>query len=145
MNTNNPVILLAEDDENDVFFMQRALQKAGVSSQLQVVADGQQTIDYLQGKDKFADRDQHPLPSLLLLDLKMPFMNGFDVLAWMRSQANLQELPVVVLTSSNEERDRQRAKELGARGYFVKPPTREMVAELIQFLGERSVVPTSSV
>src|SRR5256885_1545001 len=127
MSTGELIILLAEDDENDVFFMQRALQKAGVHHPLHVTTDGRETMEYLAGTKKFTDRAQFPLPSLVLLDLKMPFANGFEVLTWIRSQPSLNDLAIVVLTSSAEERDRQRAAELGAKGYFVKPPTRESV------------------
>lgn len=136
MNPTAPVILLAEDDPNDVFFMQRALAKAGVNLPLQVVKDGQEALDYLAGSGKYNDRIESPLPSLILLDLKMPFVSGFDVLAWIRSQPSLKDLPVIVLTSSAEERDRQRATELGAMAYFIKPPTREMVMEIAELLGD---------
>jgi len=134
MSPNEIVILLAEDDPNDVFFMQRALAKAGINLPLHVVRNGQEALEYLGGLGKFSDRAVFPLPSLLLLDLKMPFVDGFEVLAWARAQSALKQLPVVVLTSSAEDRDRQRAAELGANAYFVKPPTREMVTEILQFL-----------
>lgn len=122
MSTNEPIILLAEDDENDVFFMRRALRKAEVTFPMHLVTNGQEALDYLRGAGKFSDRDQYPLPSIMLLDLKMPFVDGFEVLTWISSQPSLTEIPVVVLTSSAEERDRQKAAELGAKAYFVKPP-----------------------
>jgi CheY-like chemotaxis protein len=134
MNTNEPVILLAEDDDNDVFFMRRALQKAQIECPLQVVHNGQQVLDYFNGEGKYSNREEHPLPSLLLLDLKMPFLDGFEVLHWISAQPSLKELPVVVLTSSAEERDRRRAAELGARAYFVKPPKPETLKEALQFV-----------
>lgn len=80
MNKSTPLILLAEDDPNDVFFMRRALQKAQIELPMQVVSDGQQAMDYLNGEGPFSDREQHPLPALMLLDLKMPFLDGFEVL-----------------------------------------------------------------
>jgi CheY-like chemotaxis protein len=135
MNPSESIILLAEDDENDVFFMRRALQKAEVDFPLHVVTNGQEALDYLGGAGKFQDRKSHPLPSIIFLDLKMPFVDGFDVLAWIRSQPSLKEISVVVLTSSSEERDRQKAAELGAKGYFVKPPNVEMVKEMMRFDG----------
>jgi CheY-like chemotaxis protein len=135
---SSPNILLAEDDDNDIFFMRRALQKAEVNLPLQVVTNGQDAIDYLGGTGKFADRTKHPVPSIMLLDLKMPFLDGFEVLAWIGSQPELKELLVCVLTSSAEERDRQRAMQLGAKGYFVKPPTIEMIKEVMRSLKERS-------
>lgn len=137
MSSNGTVILLAEDDPNDVFFMQRALTKAGINSPLQVVRNGQEALEYLGGLGKFNDRGKFPVPSLLLLDLKMPFVDGFEVLTWVRLQPALKQLPVIVLTSSAEDRDRQRAAELGANAYFVKPPTREMVEEILEFLERR--------
>jgi CheY-like chemotaxis protein len=119
------IILLVEDSEDDVFFMQRALRQAGVHNPLHVVRNGQEAIDYLSGQNDFSDREQHPLPDLVFLDLKMPGTNGFDVLKWIREQP--LSIPVVVLTSSSEEIDRQRAQELGADCYLLKPPTKEMV------------------
>lgn len=137
MSTNATAILLAEDDENDVFFMRRALRKAEINLPLHVVSNGQETVDYLGGVEKFADRNHFPLPSIILLDLKMPFLDGFEVLAWIGSQPALKGIPVVVLTSSAEERDRQKAAELGAKAYFVKPPTTETIREAMRFLNPR--------
>jgi CheY-like chemotaxis protein len=137
MNNNEPFILLAEDDENDVFFMRRALRKAGVELPLHVVKNGQEALDFLSGTGDFANRSQCPPPSLVLLDLKMPFVNGFEVLAWIGSQASLKHIPIVVLTSSAEDRDRQKVMELGAKAYFVKPPTVETVKAILRFLNQR--------
>lgn len=134
MNTNQPIILLAEDDDNDIFFMRRALRKAEINFPLQVVTNGQEALDYLGGIGKFAARENYPLPSLMFLDLKMPFMDGFEVLAWIRSQSCFNNVPIVVLTSSPEERDRQKAAELGARAYFIKPPTPESIKEMMALL-----------
>jgi CheY-like chemotaxis protein len=131
---NAPVILLAEDDRNDVFFVRRGLEQAGVRAGLQVVSDGEDVMDYLTGQGIYGDRNQYPMPSLLLLDLKMPLANGFDVLEWLRTQPALEYLPVIVLTSSPEERDRQKAASLGATRYFVKPPTLEMISEIVQLM-----------
>jgi len=136
MTTPKPVILLAEDDDNDVFFMRRALQKSGIDFALQVVRDGQQAIDYLNGHGAFSDRGQYPLPTVILVDLKMPFLDGFEVLTWIRTQPSLNGLPVAVLTSSAEERDRRRARELGARAYFVKPPKPETIQEVFRLIQE---------
>jgi CheY-like chemotaxis protein len=144
MNTMQPTLLLAEDDDNDIFFMRRALRKADVNFPLQVVTNGQEALDYLGGNGKFAVRENYPLPALIFLDLKMPFIDGFDVLAWIRSNPLLDHVPVVVLTSSPEERDRQKAAELGARAYFVKPPTPESIKAMMNFLAshnERMTVP----
>src|SRR2546421_12885115 len=109
MSTVSQTILLVEDSEDDVFFMRRALKKAQISCPLEVACDGQQAIDYLGRTGKYAGRAEHPLPSLVFLDLKMPCVSGFEVLEWLRQQPPaLNEIPVFVLTSSPEERDRNR-------------------------------------
>lgn len=124
-------ILLVEDDPNDVFLMKRALKRAEISNPLSVASDGQEAIDYLSGTGKFADRTQCPLPSLVFLDLKLPYKNGFEVLSWIRNQPELNSILVLVLTSSSEERDIQQSYRLGARSFLVKPPTSAMLLDLM--------------
>lgn len=136
MNSRNKNILLVEDDENDVFFMQRAMQKANISFPMHVVMDGQAALDYLSGTGRYQDRNQYPLPDLMFLDLKLPYVHGFEVLSWVREHPVLSELPVIILTSSPEERDQRQAEELGVRSYCVKPPTRAMVLEAVAPLVE---------
>lgn len=114
-------ILYAEDEENDVFLMQRAFKDAAIANCLQTVKDGNQAIEYLTGAGAYVDRSQYPLPCLVLLDLKMPKRSGHDVLQVIRSQPALCTLPVIVLTSSNQESDVHRAYLLGANGYLIKP------------------------
>jgi CheY-like chemotaxis protein len=126
MNTQN-TFLLVEDNEDDVFFMERAFQQAGVHNPLHVVKNGEEAIEYLGGQNQFSDRQEHPLPDLIFLDLKMPGVNGFEVLKWMRAQS--VNIPVAILTSSPEDIDRERARELGAECYLLKPPTKEMVLD----------------
>ena len=116
-----PTILLAEDNEDDLLLMRRAIQKARLLNPVQVVRDGEQALDYLSGRGRFANRDRHPIPFLLLLDLHMPKQSGFDVLRWIRGQPELQRMKVAVLTSSSSERDYAKAMELGAHSYFAKP------------------------
>src|SRR6266480_4275505 len=99
------VILLAEDREDEVMLLRRAFAKAKFLNPLHVVANGEEAIAYLQGEGKYASRDEYPLPSLLLLDLKMPRKDGFQVLDWIRHQPELSALRVVVLTSSDAIRD----------------------------------------
>src|SRR5438552_4915657 len=125
-------ILLAEDDPNDVLLLERAFQKAGLHNSLKIVHDGQQAIDYLSGRGIYADREQFPLPFLLLLDLKMPGTDGFEVLQWIRAQPELARLLIVVLTSSNLQSDVDRAYELGANSYLVKPVGFEEMVNLIK-------------
>jgi len=118
---HNLIVLVAEDDEADIAFLKRAFLKAGINVPLHFVRDGQEAIDYLSGEEPFHSRRDHPLPNLLLVDIKMPRLNGFDVLKWVRDQQSLCRLPVLVLTSSNLDRDVNRAYELGANSYLVKP------------------------
>jgi CheY-like chemotaxis protein len=127
-------LLLAEDDENDVFFMQRAFKQAKIANPLLRVKDGEEAIAYLQGEGAFADRKEFPLPCLILLDLKMPRRNGFEVISWVRSQPVLKRLPIVVLTSSKEDPDINRAYELGASTYLVKPVKFEGLVEMMKAL-----------
>src|SRR5262249_7704465 len=99
------VILLAEDREDDILLITEAFSRAWIDNPIQVVRDGEEAINYLDGKGKYAVRSEYPLPTLLLLDLKMPRADGFDVLQWIRSQPSLSNLVVVVLTSSEDIRD----------------------------------------
>jgi CheY-like chemotaxis protein len=113
-------ILQVEDDPNDVLFLQHAMNKAGVANPIHTVGDGQEAIDYLKGTGKFANRAQFPLPSLVLLDLKLPYVMGLDVLKWIRQQP-WQAMVVVMLTASAEEADITAAYRLGANGFLTKP------------------------
>jgi CheY-like chemotaxis protein len=128
----NEFILLAEDDPNDVLLIQRAFQKAGFKNMLKVVRDGEQAIEYLAGRGAYSNRERFPLPYLLLLDLKMPGTDGFEVLQWLRGEPDLKRLLVVVLTSSNLQADVDRAYELGANSYLVKPVEFDEMVNLIQ-------------
>jgi CheY-like chemotaxis protein len=128
--TTNRAILLVEDNEDDVFLMKRALQGARVVNPLHVVEDGQEALDYLSGNGKFADRESHPLPAVVFLDLKLPYISGHDVLAWIRREKQLESLVVIVLTSSNEASDLSRCYALGANSYLVKPPTPDQLEDL---------------
>jgi len=132
-----PLILLAEDHPGDVFLMRFALGKAAIPNPLVVASDGQEAIDYLAGDGPYANRKTYPLPDLFLLDLKMPRLNGFDVLTWLKDRPEFDELPIVVLSSSDIEEDIQRAKELGADDYRVKPSGNEKLVKLLQELHAR--------
>lgn len=127
-------ILHVEDDPNDTLLLEHACRKAGMIFDLQAVSDGDQAIAYLQGVNDFSDRNKHPLPKLILLDLKMPRLSGFDVLTWLRSEEGLRAVPVVVLTSSNHDADVKRAYALGAKSYLVKPVGFEALVELVKTL-----------
>jgi CheY-like chemotaxis protein len=127
---NSTTILLVEDNEDDAFFMKRALRDAGIANPVRIVEDGQQAIDYLRGGGEFTDRAQNPLPMIVFLDLKLPFKSGHEVLEWIRQQPQFAKLIVIVLTSSNEPVDLNRAYKNGANSYVVKPPTPEQLTEL---------------
>jgi CheY-like chemotaxis protein len=118
---NDAAILVAEDDENDIFLMTRAFERAGIPNPLFVVRNGQEAVDYLSGAGDYAQRDKFPLPGLMLLDLKMPWMDGFDVLKWLRAHPAFDTLPVVVLTSSKLQNDVDKSRQLGVYDYRVKP------------------------
>jgi CheY-like chemotaxis protein len=129
-----PPVLYAEDEENDVFLMQRAFRKAGIKNPLQTASDGAEAIRYLQGAGDYADRRRFPLPCLVLLDLNLPRRSGLEVLKWIREQPSFAHLPVVILTSSNQHRDIASAYQLKANGYLVKPPSSEKLIELVATL-----------
>jgi CheY-like chemotaxis protein len=130
-------ILAAEDEETDRFILNLAFKKAKLPQPLVTVQDGTECVEYLKGSGRFADRALHPLPVLLLLDLKMPRMHGFEVLEWLATQPELGDLPVVVLSSSSDESDIRKARQLGARDYFVKPHSLEDMVNILQRLSAR--------
>jgi CheY-like chemotaxis protein len=113
-------ILQVEDDPNDVFFLNHAMNKAGVANPIKVATDGRQAIDYLKGVGKFADRELFPLPCLVLLDLKLPYVMGLEVLTWIRSH-DLKSLVVIILSASAEGADIAAAYQLGANAFLTKP------------------------
>jgi DNA-binding response OmpR family regulator len=114
-------ILLVDDSTDDLFLMRIAFQKAEFNSFLQEIHDGEQAISYLKGDGQYKDRRKFPLPALILLDLNMPMKNGFDVLTWARAQTGLKHLTIIVLTASTRPQDVQRAFDLGATSFLVKP------------------------
>ena len=115
------VILLAEDREDDVLLVRKAFQTADMNCELRVVRDGEEAMAYLAGEGKFQDRAEFPFPDLVLLDLKMPRVDGFEVLRWIREHPRIKNLRVVVLTSSHQLRDVNEAYRLGANSFLVKP------------------------
>ena len=124
------IILLAEDREEDIILIQRAFKQAYINNPLFVVRNGEEAIDYLSGVGKYSNREEYPVPDLLLLDLKMPRVDGFEVLEWIRAQPGLSTLRVVVLTMSEDMRDVNRAYRLGANSFMVKPMEFQDVMEL---------------
>jgi CheY-like chemotaxis protein len=134
MTSNNPVLLHVEDDPNDVLLLQRAFKKANLAINIHAVNDGDRAVAYLGGAEAFADREKFPLPSLILLDLKMPRKSGLEVLAWIRGQEKLRRLLVVIFTSSKHDEDINRAYDLGANSYLVKPVGFDMLVEMAKLL-----------
>jgi len=121
MSERTQTILIVEDNPTDVMLIQRAFAKANVGNPMHYVRDGDAAVEYLSGGGEYGNRATFPLPALLLLDLKLPRRSGLEVLQWLRSQPVLRRLPVVVLTSSSQSQDVNRAYELGANSYLVKP------------------------
>ncbi len=130
----HPTILLVEDEEDDVTFIKMALTKAGIASGLQVAEDGAAALDYLGGLGVFADRSLHPLPTLVLLDLKLPHVMGMDVLKWIRERPAFDMMVVIMLTSSQQRSDISRASALGSNSYLVKPSNPLALAEIVDLL-----------
>jgi CheY-like chemotaxis protein len=132
--SDRKTILLVEDDRDDVFFFQYALENAGVNNPLKIAVNGQQAVDYLAGTGQYADRVKFPLPGLVLLDLKLPIKTGLDVLRWLQAQPHLVGVVVVVLTSSSESADVESAYSLGARSYLIKPVALEKRVDMVRKL-----------
>jgi len=132
--SDRAVILVVDDSDDDQMLIRRAFAKAKVLNPLVAVGSGEEALAYLSGTGKYIGREDYPLPALILLDLKMRGMDGFDVLRWIRSQPGLQNLRIVVLTSSNDIRDANLAYQLGANSFLVKPVDFERFAQLSQAL-----------
>lgn len=115
------MFLVVEDDDDEFFLVDRALKQGNVCPSLQRASDGVEAIEYLSGDGKYSDRRNFPLPNLLLLDIKMPRKNGFEVLQWLRLHPPLQSIPVIMLSSSREPEDIRRAYDLGANSFITKP------------------------
>jgi CheY-like chemotaxis protein len=130
----NGTILLVEDDENDVFFMKRAMKAAQILNPLQVASDGRQAIHYLEGAGEYNDRDLFPLPKLVLLDLKLPYIMGLEVLKWIREQPELKGIVVLIFSSSKMPEDIRTAYLLGANSYLVKPSDPKGLTEKVKVI-----------
>jgi CheY-like chemotaxis protein len=132
--SDQALFLLVEDGEDDLLLIKRAFMKAKMLNPVQVVKTGEEAIAYLQGRGKYSNRAEFPLPSLVLLDIKMPGLDGFQVLEWIRAQPALKPLRVVMLTSSDDMRDVNRAYQLGANSFLIKPVDFERFVEISQAL-----------
>ncbi len=127
-------ILLVEDNPDDAELLEYAFRKAGIANPLLAVTDGDAAVEYVGGTGAYADRRRHPLPELILLDLKLPRRSGFEVLGFIRGQDATRHTPVVVLTSSCQHGDIQRAYEAGANSYLVKPVGPDTLIEMVRSL-----------
>lgn len=134
MNTAAPLILAAEDEEADRLILNLAFEGAKLANPVVIVRNGKEVVDYLTGQPPYTDRAAYPLPSLLLSDLKMPYMDGFDVLAWLAARPEFKGLPVVIITSSANAGDKEKARQLGARDFFVKPNSLSEYVNIIRNL-----------
>ena len=114
-------ILLVEDNQMDVVLTLDAFREAKLKNTIHVARNGQEALDYLFGNDKYANRDEFPLPALILLDLKMPGIDGFEVLRQVKGTEKLKRIPVIILTSSREEGDHALSYDIGANSYLLKP------------------------
>lgn len=128
-------ILLVEDSEDDLFFFRRLCKKAGIACPLAIATDGQQAVQHLT--DALAGRQGVVVPRLIFLDLKLPLRTGFEVLEWARAQPGLAETVIVILSSSAEVRDLDRAYKLGAQGYLVKYPEAAVLLDVVQRVAAR--------
>jgi CheY-like chemotaxis protein len=131
----NKVILLVEDNPDDVKLTMRALKKSNILNEVVVAQDGAEALDYLFCAGKYSDRDKSVMPQLVLLDLKMPKVDGLEVLKRIRADERTRLLPVVILTTSNEDRDRVSGYKLGANSYVRKPVDFNQFVEAVQQLG----------
>jgi CheY-like chemotaxis protein len=132
----NSTILVAEDDENDVLFLTRALRRIPIENPLQICSDGEQVIKYLKGEPPFSDRVTYPFPVVLFLDIKMPKVSGLEVLRWLNEHPDCSVIPTIVFTSSRLESDVRMAYKLGANSYIVKTPSFDELQKLIKVVCE---------
>lgn len=128
-------ILHVEDSEEDAVLFDRACEASGLCSICYAVRDGTEAVAYLEGTGKFTNRSLYPFPDLIVLDLKMPGMDGFDFLKWLRRQTEFLSLPVLVFTRSTSNEDKVRAINEGASGYFIKPKDFASLVRLTESMG----------
>jgi len=140
---NGPCFLLAEDSDDDILILKKALLESFTNHSLSVVRDGEQAIAYFEGSGQFAERSRFPLPDLFFLDLFMPRKDGFEVLQWLRSKPQFKHLPIVILTSSKDLRDMNLAYGFGANSFLLKPPNFRDLLEITRFLPLRFLLPLS--
>ena len=129
---DNFTILIAEDDPNDVMLLELAIRKNGITNPVKVVRDGEEAIEYLEGKGQYKDRERFPFPSVIISDVKMPRRNGLEVVEWVRRHPTCSIIPIVMLSGSRIQNDVLSAYRLGANSYFTKPSTLHELSELLK-------------
>jgi len=129
-------ILIADDDPNDQFFIQRELAKLGTCITVKFVNDGEEAVGYLEKAAGLSDRANYPVPTVIFVDLKMPRLNGFELLAWLKAHPQLKQIPTVVVSSSDTQSDIDQSYSLGANAYLVKPANVEDFRKLFRTTGE---------
>jgi CheY-like chemotaxis protein len=132
MDDSRYTILLVEDEENDATLLDMAFKKNDIPNPVQWVRDGLEAIAYLNGEGAFADRTRFPFPEVLILDLKMPRMNGLELLAWIREHPEFRVIPTIIMSSSRQDPDVEKAYNLGANTYMVKPSSFEELARMVK-------------
>jgi CheY-like chemotaxis protein len=129
-------IMLVDDSESDLDLMRFAFKKARIPNPICEMHDGEEAIEYLNGNGDFADRARYPLPCLIITDLKMPRVDGFGLLEWLKTRPELDRVPRIVLTASEHEKDQKRAGDVGGCAYFVKPSQLDRLVELVVKMDE---------
>ena len=132
MAKDRPTLLIVEDNEDDIFFVERIFKQIGARCELRFARDGIEAIEYLGGKGVFSDRSKYPMPTIILMDLKMPRRNGFEVLEWMHNQPEIKLIPTIVVTSSTLQEDVTRAYRLGANAVMNKPVDKDSLLQMLK-------------
>ncbi len=132
MDDSNYTILLVDDDENDALLVKMAFQKNGIQNPVQWAKDGLEAVAYLNGEGGYANRQVHPFPEVLILDLKMPRMSGLELLAWIRDHPEFKVIPTIIMTSSKLDADIEKAYNLGANTYMLKPSSLEELIKMVR-------------
>ncbi len=138
---SNSLILYMEDEENDVMMLQFALKRLGISNPFKALKNGEEALAYLKGTGQYGDRTQYPIPGLILLDMNIPRVSGMKVLEWIRQQSQFASLPVVIYTSSELPAEIEKARQLGANDYIVKPSGMEKIMSAVQKIKDRWLSP----
>ena len=126
------LVLVAEDSAEDFFFLERALHRSNVPLRLHRCANGDEAKQYLAGMGEYADRARFPLPALLLLDLNMPHVTGFEVLSWIKTQPFLKRIPVITFSSSSLKKDVDKSYDLGTSSHVVKPVNAQDLEDIVR-------------